>query len=266
MIIDVPSEQYHQRKLGQVSNTALGHLAISPAHYKAWVDGLRGTKETPALGFGRILHMAILEPSRFVAKYVVEPDFGDCRFKDNKRQRDEWRAEFCDAEHVSHDWVQQIEGMSASIMAHPMARRILEDGVAERTVRWKDPQTGLDCQARPDYYVQARALVADLKSCEDASPSGFARAVAKRCYHRQDALYREGMAESYEGIDYFLFVAVEKEPPYACAVYSLNQEAIGSGYRLVRSGIDLMHSCVTSGEWPAYAPGITELKLPAWAA
>jgi hypothetical protein len=88
---DLPSEVYHAPRLGVVSKSALDKLRKSPAHYYAWATG-QLEKSTPALAFGRAGHCAIFEPDQFDKLYVVEPEFGDCRFKENKLKRDAWRA------------------------------------------------------------------------------------------------------------------------------------------------------------------------------
>lgn len=270
----VSIEEYHKRELGVVHSTALKELIDrSPAHYKAWVEGLRGTNETPALEFGRLVHLAILEPDRFADTYAVAPDFGDLRktdrttteeARDNRAAKQEWESSHRSCEHVSHEWMARISGMAKSVANHPIASVILRGGVAETTVRWVDSETGLKCKCRPDYWVKSRNIVADLKTCDDASPAGFARSVAKYGYHRQDALYRDGMAESGEQISHFIFIAVEKEPPYACAVHVLDQDAVGTGYRAVRSAINTLAQCMKTGVWPAYKTGITEITLPPW--
>ena len=95
---------------------------------------------------------------------------------------------------------------------------------------------------------------------------GFTRAVTKYGYHVQNALYREGYAELGEQVDHFVFLAVEKSPPFAVAVYSLDDEAVGYGYRRVVRGRELMAHCLKTNEWPGYSNHIQTLSLPQWAA
>lgn len=257
---------YHRRELGIVSKSALDLVTRSPAHYKAWIDGVAPDEETPALTFGRAFHCAVLEPDRFRSDYSAEPDFGDCRSKDNKARRDAWRDEHAAHELISAESMTTIEGMIASIHAHPLASAIIRDGLSELTISWRDSETGLSCKSRADYFVEKRGMVADVKSCLDASYDAFRRDVVKYRYHVQDALYRAGFAEAGAAVQHFIFVAVEKAPPFAVAVYSLESEGIGKGYSAARADIDLLADCVKRNEFPGYPPGIQELTLPPWAA
>lgn len=261
---NVLASDYHKRELGVVSKSALDQIARSPAHYKAWADGLE-KRETRALAFGRAFHMAVLEPDVFASTYVVVPDFGDCRFKENKTARNEWLAENAGRLAIEAEDMERARGMAASLRAHPAAGAILRDGISEVTLRWADPITGLACKSRADYWVREKKLCADLKTAEDASPEEFAKAVVRRRYDVQDALYRAGFAACGEPIDHFALVACEKEPPYAVGVYLLDTDAVARGYSLARRDIDTLQECLETDCWPSYTSGVSTLSLPAWA-
>lgn len=260
------AEQYHQRELGVVSKSALDLVHRSPAHYLAWVKGELPDEETPALTFGRAFHCAILEPDVFASTYAAEPVFGDCRLKANKAARDEWRAEHAGRELISFDDHTTLLGMAAAVRKHPLASKMIRDGRSELTVSWKDPDTGLRCKSRADYYVPKLGMVADVKSTLNASPEEFKRSVVKYRYHVQDALYRAGFAEAGEPVQHFVFIAIEKAPPYAVAIYSLEEEGIGRGYSAARRDMETLAECVERNVFPGYAPGIQSLELPPWAA
>src|SRR5690606_1095926 len=105
-----------------------------------------------------------------------------------------------------------------------------------------------------------------VKSCLDASEDAFRRDVAKYRYHVQDALYRAGFDAAGESVQHFVFIACEKTPPYAVAVYSLDAEGVGKGYSLARRDMATMAECLRTGEWPGYPVGIQTITLPPWAA
>lgn len=261
----IASEVYHRRALGVVSKTALDKLARSPLHYRSWVDGV-DEESTPALEFGSAFHAAVLEPDKFALKYVAQPDFGDCRFKEAKARRDAWRLENAGKRIVSPADYATIEAMVHAVLDHPLAGRMIQDGEPELTASWIDGPTGLKCKARGDYYVRSRRLLVDVKSTLDASPKAFAKSVANYRYHVQDAFYRDGFTASGAPVEHFIFVVVEKSPPYAVALYSLDASAVGRGREVVRSGIDLLSECVRTGSFPGYSTSIQTLALPGWAA
>ncbi len=262
---NVPHAVYHERRVGLVSKSALDLIDRSPAHYKAWVDGAPD-EETPALAFGSAFHCALLEPERFAQEYAVAPDFGDCRFKANKTARDTWEAEHAGVVMLSQDDNAAIVAMAEAVKRHPLAGRMFRDGQAELTIRWTDEETGLECKSRADYYVRKLAMVADVKSTLDGREDAFKKDVAKYRYHVQDALYRAGFAAAGEPVQHFVFIAVEKKPPHAVAVYALDQDAVAKGYVAARRNIATMAECVRANAWPGYPSGIQMLSLPPWAA
>jgi hypothetical protein len=261
----VPANVYHQRELGVVSKSALDELDRSPAHYRAWVAGIE-REPTPALRFGSALHMALLEPARFARTYAVLPDFGDLRSSKNREKRDAWLSDRPGCVALSADDESRILGMLESVMAHPAASRLILEGQSEVTLSWTDPLSGLRCKSRADYWVKSRRLAVDIKSTLDASPKQFARDTYNYRYHLQDALYRAGFAECGEPIEFFVILAVEKDAPYAVAVYTLDEDAVAKGYSAARQGIERLADCLKHDHWPSYSDGVETLSLPPWAA
>lgn len=262
--LGVDEDEYHKKTLGVISKSALDKVARSPAHYLAWVNGYAG-KYSAALDLGKAFHMALLEPAKFAKLYAIAPDFGDLRFKVNKERRAEWQTANDGKLSLDADDAERIAGMVRSVMEHPTGARLIAEGESEVTLRWTDQATGLPCKSRADRWVKGKRLVVDAKSTDDASPEGFARSVAKYRYHVQDALYRDGFAACGEPIDHFALLAVEKEPPYAVAVYTLDADAVSRGYAASRRDIETLQTCLERNEWIAYSSGVTELSLPKWA-
>lgn len=276
----VPHEIYHGRHLGLVSKSAIEQIDRSPAHYRNWVESADDgatRRHSPALAFGGAWHCSVLEPERFATSYIVEPEWGDCRAnqatgttteqgRENKRKRDEWRSANEGKARVSAEDMSTMLAMTAAVRAHPLASRMLADGEPELTVVWTDPETGLRCKTRTDYYVSKRRMAVDLKSADDASYSAFRRAAANFGYHTSDAFYRAGFGAVGERIEHYVFVVVEKTPPYGVALYSLHTDDIQKGHAHVVDGTMRLAECIRNDDWPAYPVTIQTLALPPWAA
>jgi len=262
---DIPSSVYHERIAGYASKSALDLVRRSPAHYKAWLDG-HEEEPTPALVFGSAFHCALLEPKIYASSYVTQPDFGDCRKTANRDRRDAWRAENAGKIILPGDDAEAIVSMVASVRRHPLAGRMITDGDPELTVVWDDPETGLRCKGRADYYVRQHGMLVDVKTALNASASEFRRSVANLAYHVQDAFYRTGFASVGAPVQHFVFVAVEKELPYAVAIYALDVAGVAKGHAQVREDLQTLARCTESNTWPAYPAGIQDISLPAWAA
>ncbi len=262
---DVPDSVYHARTLGVASKSALDLVHRAPALYRAWIDGAE-QEETEALAFGSAFHCALLEPERFDRTYVLEPAFGDCRKTENKNARDAWRKASEGKRPVSCADFATIRGMTDSVRAHPLAGKMLQGGVAEATLRWRDAETGIECKGRADYYVPGLGLVVDVKTTQDARAASFRKSVANFGYHRQEAFYRAGFDGAAAPVEHFVFLAVEKAAPYLVALYELDGDALDSGEASTRVDLRTLARCIERDEWPGYGNSIITLDLPPWAA
>lgn len=263
---DVPEAEYHRRELGVVSNSILKILRDkTPAHYLAYIRDQVPDEDTPAKRFGRLYHMAALEPARFRTSAIVVPDFGPMQSSRNRAERDAWRATLApDQVEVSQDELELIEEMIAVLHRHPVVAGLLKNGQAEVTMRWIDDRTGLRCKARADWWRPGK-LFADLKTTEDASALAFAKSIENYRYHVGHAHYCDGARVLGESISNYLIIAQEKTLPYAVNVLQVDAAAETRGFELRERGMDLMKQCLDTNTWPAYGDGINEVSLPAYA-
>lgn len=260
--LDVPSEVYHERVIGLASKSTLDDLHRSPAHYQAAMSAKN--LETDALRVGTAMHTALFEPDVYDRSYVVQPDFGDCRFKEAKAKRDEWRSLNAAKTIIDAGEAASVIGMVTSIRKHPIASRLFTHGSPEVTLRWRDAATGIECKSRADYYQATRRACIDLKTTEDARTEGVRRSVARYGYHRQEAMYRDAFAAIGAPLEWFVFVFVEKAPPYAVGLYSLDTVSVQKGRATIRADLNTLLECIETGDWPAYSSDIQSLSIPDW--
>lgn len=259
---DVPNEVYHGDRTA-ISSSSLKLLLRSPAHFMAMRD--EPEESTVAKDFGTALHAALLEPEKYHATYVTKPVINR-RTKAGKALAETVNAALVDKIQINSATMTEIGAMVTSAKRHPRVNDMLKDGEAEVSYVWTDEPSGIRCKCRPD-WLNTEAIW-DLKSCLDASPEGFSRACAKYKYHLSAAYYVEGVRKLTGKTLPFLFVASEKDPPYAVAVYEASEGFLRSGRRLVRQALDRLRECRDQGTWPSYQPeGRIELiELPRWAA
>jgi len=256
--------EYHERRLGVVSKSAIDQVHRSELHYQHWLEN--GSEPTAAMLFGTAFHAALLEPDVFDRDYVEAVEFGDCRNPENKARRNAWREATAGKTVVTASDAATIEAMCASVSSHPLASKLLSGGVAETSLVWEDADTGLLCKARPDYYVAERKLIVDVKTAADASLAGFRKSVGNFRYHVQDALYRMGAAGCGLDVEHFIFVVVEKTAPYAIGVYRLDDDSIASGYHSAQQDMQKLEACVRDAKFPGYPVTIQTVNVPSWAA
>lgn len=165
---------------------------------------------------------------------------------------------------------QQIDDMVASVRAHPFAGALFEDGsgTPEASLFWVDERTGIWRRARLDWLSNQtgrRLIVPDLKTCKSAQRDEFAKSAANYGYAQQAAYYLDGVRALELGDDpVFLFVAVEKTPPYLVNVIQLDVNAMRIGASLNRQAIDVFAECTSAGVWPGYSNDVELASLPVW--
>lgn len=246
------------------SNSRLQLLRKSPAHLKRTLDGYG--EETEALTFGRHVHTCVLEPERFEREYILDIE-GDGRTKAVKEARAKLRADNPGKEIISKADYAAAVAMRDSVRSREAARRVLSGGVAELSIVWVDPETGLLCKARLDYHAPhlAGGTITDLKSTVDASLEGFERSIAKYGYHCQGAMYLDGARACDLDAEHFVFLPVEKGSNLAAGPYRLEDDAIEAGRQETRALLRLYAECVEHDSWPGYPDEVQDIGLPVWA-
>lgn len=240
-----------------ISKSDLDLIHKSPAHYKA-----ARHEDTPALRFGTAIHTLVLEPARFVSEYTVIN--GDRRLKATKEAIKE--AEAVGKTVLTQDEFDALSGMQESVFKSRIAARLIDGATIEHSVF--SELDGVRVKCRPDGWNTEKGVLFDLKSTEDASPEGFARTVAKYRYHVQDAFYRHVVASATGGDAddlSFIFIAVEKKPPFAVALYQLDELAALQGWVDAREDLRRYKVAEDTGKWGGYSPRIETLSLPRWA-
>ncbi|MGE8629490.1 PD-(D/E)XK nuclease-like domain-containing protein [Achromobacter denitrificans] len=250
-----------------ISKTGLDHIARSPAtFYALHLDPARPPeKERAGQLEGQLAHCAILEPAEFDKRYVVGPDVSRAT-----KAWKEWEASLpAGVIAIKPDQRETALRQAESVRRLPDVAEALAAGRPEVSAYWIDPDTGVLCRCRPDWVHPAGesgVVLLDVKTFSDASPAEFARQIARKRYHVQDAFYSEGFGRA-AGVDVlgFVFVAVETEWPFAASAVMLDEPGRDVGRIQYRRDLDTYARCLAANEWPGYGAAIHQVSLPAWA-
>lgn len=267
LLPDMPAHAYHATRA--LSASGLKLLRQSPAHYYGeTLDPMRPQKATtPALANGTLVHCATFEPDQVAARYLVKPAGLDGRTKEGKA----WLAEHETDPRVIVSGADMAAAMAqaAALRRLPDVAALLAEGYAEASAFWVDDETGELCKCRPDWVSPAgdgAVILVDGKTCQDASPEGFARTIWNFGYHLQAAHYTGGFtAATGLQVRGFVFAAVESSWPHAAAAYVLDDAVLAHARAENRRLTDLYAACKAKNEWPGYAPEIQPITLPRWA-
>jgi hypothetical protein len=124
-----------------------------------------------------------------------------------------------------------LRGMVESVASNPDCQDIFRHGISELSLFRNFSLGGTTLRkSRIDWLPRANAL-ADVKTCVSANKREFSGTILERGYHTQAAYYLDIVNDSSltlrEPKQCFIFIAVEKTPPYAVCIYNLEQKAIG---------------------------------------
>lgn len=273
-----------------LSHSQSKDLRRSPWHYKAKRETPPEQQRAPSpqMFMGTLVHCAVLESEHFDARYNVGPDV-DKRSKAWREFEESLREDMLPITRVQYE---QAQAMAASVRRLPDFEALMSDYKSEVSLWWDCPATGVHCKARPDVVkvyppgmhvladpehgmseeraalarTRGFAILADLKTTEDASPDAFARSVVDYSYHTQAQWYMEG-AELALGIPVlsFLFAVVEREYPHCAASYTLDDNGMRVAGEINLKARELYRDCEMSDLWPSYADeGTRDIALPPW--
>lgn len=264
---DMPLDVYHRDPVpaGSLSSTGARKLLAPGCPAKFRYEQIHGQGAKDEYDFGTAVHTFTLG----TGPRIVAVDAKSWQTAAAREQRAAERADG-NVPLLAKDYARAKE-VARAVRNNPTAAALLrpDRGVAERSLFWRDPQTGVWRRARPDWLTtsaEGRCLIVDVKSTESAAPEDFARSIYKFGYHQQGAQYRDGVIAL--GIDKdpeFLMIAVEKQPPYVAEVYAIEPFHLELGAARNRRALEVFKACTESGRWPGYTDDITYLALPGWA-
>lgn len=265
---DIPIEEYHADRTSLSVSGAKELLASCPAKFRYLQD--HPQPPTPAMEFGTAAHAVILGDG----PEVVVCDFAS--WKSAAAQEAKADAQAVGKVPVLARDMKRLEGMAAAIRNHPEAGPLFAPGtgLAEQSLYTPHGLTGVMRRARPDWlphFTGERLKVPDLKTCLSAHPDAVEKDVANYRYYQQAPWYLDvikalGLHGDRE--PRFLFVFIEKDPPYLISVVELEGPALKAGRRDNETALHIYAECLAKNDWPDYMrpyhPHLPQIALPAW--
>lgn len=238
----------------------------TPAHffYEYRLPNIKKPKPSKEKIFGNAFHTAVLEPDLFPNLYVQGPDIS--------KNSNAWKEFVAEAElsgRIVLDAadMEKIDAMAERLNAHETALHYLphnnENVLVEASFFWTDPATGVRCKCRPDILLRDSMIPADLKTVRSASEAAFKWDINNYGYDIQDAIYTSGVnVLSPDLVNDFVFICVEKEPPYEVALWRLTPKYKKSGYVRFRRGTEIFGHCEKKNAWPGFDPAVRDIDPP----
>jgi exodeoxyribonuclease VIII len=248
----------------------LKHMALSPLHCRQ--EQTAPVASTPAQELGQAFHAALLEPEKFQAEFFRAP-VADRRSNVGKAKwADAWAAHpgQTPLQAADYDW---IDGACEALWKRPDVHALLgasTPGMNEVSVfwEWRVEDVPIRAKGRIDRLTQltSAATIVDVKTCPlgRAAPAAFPREVARYHYQAQAAYYLDGLEILSPRKRGWLWLVVEKEPPFAHAIYEPLPEVLAMGRALYERWLARYVACAMKNDWPGYEAGVTPIDLPPW--
>jgi hypothetical protein len=268
-------EQYAEAPGIRASDLKL--VRRSPAHWLA----AQSTKDKPseAKEFGRIFHKAMEAPQKFLDLVIVEPIFigktkdgrDSERSAEAKMKKEEWKSSLSpDRIVLSKADADTLTGMLTACLRHKIIGNMFREGVRETSLWVTDDVTGEVIKCRPD-FINSRSHVCDIKTTRNASRNFFLREIFS-CNYFSDRFYALQAAHYVHCAriakvcrdDAFIFVAIEKEPPYGIMIHPLDRGGIEVGERARSILTSKLVECRKNNAWPCYPETVTPVEIPQW--
>jgi len=255
---DIPNAEYHDNKSLSRSD-ALTVLKAGPATAK-YNREHREEGYSPALKFGTQFHTAMEGLDEFHRKYGMEAD-GDRRTVAYKDAMKRMRAESPDKEFIKREDHAALVAMADKIRTHSQYKTwIGKEPIREASLFGTVDQ--LSIKARPDLINLTHNMVVDWKTTTDGSLHGFSKSVSNFGYWLQPAWYG-ALLEDYFGHPFqFVFVCVEKHPPYNVSWYELSDTWLRYAKQRMTEALTLWRHAANTNEWRAYSEHCQTISAP----
>lgn len=275
---EMPDSQY--RSIDALHSTELGYFAISPRKCQLYREGKE--EPTPAMLWGTTIHSAILEPEKFMERYVTEPatlpdgrkagsvptgarkeDYINRNTNEWKAFVSEWAQKNTGKIQLDADEFTQLRNIMAAVHSHPIANALIKTHQKEMVALWVDEETGLKCKGKADLIGE---FLIDFKTTTCETPKEFERECYSRSYHSQMAFYDKGFR--LNGCDFkkHFIIGLEKRKKgeCSCLVMEMSPELIERGYETNKRLMGQYLECKKNDKWPGFE-GVYSLQIPAWA-
>lgn len=253
-IVTESNAEYHGYK-GAVSKSQLARMAVCPKYFK-WCED-NPPEQSEEMVVGSAFHKLVLEPQDFGAEFVVMPEI-DRRTKSGKESYMVFLQQAQGRQIITQEQYKTICGMRDSVLTTVEKVPALLKGVHEKSMYGIDKLTGECIKTRPDCYKimgkgkEKNLTIVDFKSCRSAQENDFLNDVLKFHYDLQAYMYTKNASDlldiPFENIS-FLFVAVEKKPPYLARDFETDEFVLRYGEMRYREYIGMYHRAKTTNNW-----------------
>ena len=258
IIRNMPFDEYAAAEGLNASTIKAGPKSMK--HMKAYKD--KGRDDCTALRMGRIAHSLTLEEGEAWANALPLWE-GKTR---NGKVWDAFKLEHAaDIDlHVTPKELAEVKGMADAVLAHPDARRLIENMESEVSIFWESERYG-KCKGRLDKY-SAELGYAELKTTGQIVPSQFFRTSFNLGYHKQLGWCANGAKlETPTRPCPVHVIAVETKAPHDVVVYRVPPQVLAFGLEEAEEIAMKWRVANLTKTFSGVESEIVDYELPKWA-
>lgn len=265
MYADVGMEFYHEFVGGQyralcngpsISSSGLRTIFTeSPAHW--WVRSpmnpeRKDEADSKSLILGRAAHALLVGMPTFSREFIIRPD--ELAGKPWHGNRNDCKA-WLDAAAkggktvLTGEMVDQIKGMAGSLGKHPLVQAGILRGLIERSIVFRDKDTGIWIRVRPDAIPTDSGDYADIKTSKEVGEQATESAMRNFRYDMQGALVRWACREVGLPFSSFADVFVEATAPHCVDIVTIDTHDLDEAEADCRTALKVFARCLKTGEW-----------------
>lgn len=255
----MPADAYHADR-SALSCSLLKPLLISPAHFQAAL--VANETRSDARDFGTLVHLLVLQPELASQELAVFPGVAGrhsgwstfAALHPDKLVVDE--PTFTQGRRLAH------KVLETRYKGRPL-RDFVEESIAEATVYFTEPATGLRMRIRLDAYHPDISF--DLKTSRFALPRAFGKDAVDRHYDLQAYMYSLGrcMYEGRQSAKPFVFIVAENEAPHSVSTLEAGSTFVENGSNKFQACAATFKACTEAGYWPDLGSDGT-LEIDPW--
>lgn len=240
----------------------------SPADY--WLTSpynphRQSSEETEAMTLGKASHHLFMGEDAFRAHYIVRPEVVAGKpWQGNRTDCKAWLAERKAEGYtvITPAQIEVIRGMAGllpwqkgqpdyGLMNSPLIQSGALNGQIERTLAWRDAETGVWLLSRPDVIPNDSGDYIDLKTVASVDFLTLSRALDDGAYNMQAALVGMAAREVLKRpMASFTLVFVSKKPPHIVRFRTIEARDIECGEKQVRVALRTFLRCMERKQWP----------------
>ena len=274
-------DDYHADR-EYLSSSSIKEAIKSLKHFRHYLDNNNNERKSH-FDFGNAFELALMDVMNNTAEFdnevlvFDETERPEVDKNFNSTLNKEWKAEIMDTNKyiinkVGLESVETMKLMLESCWQDETIQGLLKNTDYQKSLFWTDKETGLKLKTRPDVCKVNKCVVIDIKTCKDASPSGFGKDAANLNYPIQAVLQMRGCLETglMSVINKYYWIAVEKTAPYNAQIYEFEEGEWDWAYMRLDHVLNLISKAQKENKWVGYSQqsdnkwGILPISLPLW--